>query len=257
MSQDLLKLAGDLTRMGTLLLAQLKASDAANEAAAEQIAQLSKVVTDIRETQTIGINKQELAQSVHQILSGLMNDKVWLASFASNIFAAGIGALQFQAGNSKDRNPRPIITEQYTPGSMRVVLTQDGRLIAEVQESEEVEDINAPWAASTDGQTEESDNAIIQMMQSYGVQADSVYYFTTDLDVEAWREKLRGRIATGQHALNKHAAAVAGSEVIMDSAPAGKTFEEFAAPEAAAPALSVNDELTNLLGSLEARLGKQ
>lgn len=255
MSQDLLKLAGDLTRMGTLLLAQLKASDAANEGAAEQIAQLSKVVTDIRETQSIGINKQELAQSVHHILSGLMNDKVWLASFASNIFAAGIGALQFQAGNSKDRNPRPIITEQYVPGSMRIVLTQEGRLIAEVQESETIEDINAPWAPSVDEHSEESDNAIILMMQSYGVQADSVYYFTTDLDVEAWREKLRGRITTGQAALNKHALAQAGSEVIMDASPAEKTFEAFTA--AAEPALTVNDELTNLLGSLEARLGKQ
>lgn len=255
MSQDLLKLAGDLTRMGTLLLAQLKASDAANEGAAEQIAQLSKVVTDIRETQSIGINKQELAQSVHHILSGLMNDKVWLASFASNIFAAGIGALQFQAGNSKDRNPRPIITEQYVPGSMRIVLTQEGRLIAEVQESEAIEDINAPWAPSVDEHSEESDNAIILMMQSYGVQADSVYYFTTDLDVEAWREKLRGRITTGQAALNKHALAQAGSEVIMDASPAEKTFEAFTA--AAEPALTVNDELTNLLGSLEARLGKQ
>lgn len=255
MSQDLLKLAGDLTRMGTLLLAQLKASDAANEGAAEQIAQLSKVVTDIRETQSIGINKQELAQSVHHILSGLMNDKVWLASFASNIFAAGIGALQFQAGNSKDRNPRPIITEQYVPNSMRVVLTEDGRLIAEVQESEEIEDINAPWAPSVDEHSEESDNAIILMMQSYGVQADSVYYFTTDIAVEEWRDKLRSRISTGQAALNKHALAPAGSEVIMDASPAEKTFEAFTA--AAEPALTVNDELTNLLGSLEARLGKQ
>jgi len=255
MSQDLLKLASDLTRMGSLLLQQLKASDIAQEGVAEEIAKLSKVVTDIRETQTIGINKQELAQSVHHILSGLLNDKVWLASFASNIFAAGIGALQFQAGNSKDRNPRPIITEQYTPGSMRVVLTQDGRLIAEVQESEEVEDINGPWAPSVDEHSEESDNAIIQMMQSYGVQADSVYYFTTDIAVEEWRDKLRGRIATGQAALNKHALAPAGSEVIMDSQPE-KTFEAFEAPaDAPAPVLSVNDELTGLLGSLEARLG--
>ena len=136
----------------------------------------------------------------------------------------------------------------------RQVLTEDGRLIAEVQEHEDVEDINAPWAASVDEHSEESDQAIIQMMQSYGVQADSVYYFTTDIAVEEWRDKLRARISTGQAALNKHAQAQAGSEVIMDSQPE-KTFEAFTA--AAEPTLSVNDELTNLLGSLEARLGKQ
>lgn len=161
----------------------------------ERIAQLEHLVGELQlelKNKTENIMRELVQISARQIQM-LFENPVMAGSIASNLLTAMQNALVFQASDSRNRKPVMLIVKDYVPKSMRLTLSEDGKLTLEQQEPNVIGE-DAPWSLSPYGEDPNYAKVFVQLAQSFGVNPDQPVFAVSDLDLQEYRQSLTEQI---------------------------------------------------------------
>lgn len=161
---------------------------------AQKIATLESEVAALKAAAISPVLSEGIVQHIAGQIQTLFTNPVMLTGITSALLQNLQNALVFRAGHSKDRQALLVVNKQYIPGSQRVSLSGEGELFLSTQVREEGNEEEftetSEWTRHLFEAGDASEKALIELMQSYAVEADEVRYLISDIDLQAYRENL-------------------------------------------------------------------
>jgi hypothetical protein len=160
----------------------------------EQVQALEAEVKVLKEAAINPVLSEGIVQHIAGQIQTLFSNPVMLTGITSAILQNAQNALVFRAGHSKERQALLVVNKQFVPGSQRVSLSGTGELYLSTQQmpdgAEAESEQDGEWVVHVFPENDPAEKALIQLMQSYAVEADEVRYLITDVDLQAYRENL-------------------------------------------------------------------
>jgi hypothetical protein len=260
LNQKFDRLLSVVTEIAQVVQQRVQTEDARVEGYAKQMADLSQVLTELREQQAINsFTPEQQVKMIATQIQSVFSNPVMLDSVTAAILTAGLNALRQKAATSKDRQPQLVVRTAYIKGAFRAKLSGLGDLTVEEQLADAT-DKDSGWVVS---QTIMGNKGAIESFQellaSSGCDADVWYYLIDDVTLQTLQEQINSRAYT-EHAGREAAIRKADDAPadVADPAPTAlHAFDEPAAPAAeAAPApAAIPSALGGILNELAALKG--
>lgn len=187
------RLTNTLKGLGELLTSRFAKDDLAAKQHTQQIAQVSKLFTDLSEKIGTTVTHETVARICAEQLQMLFQNKVMLDSISHVIFNNAANAIAYKAQSSEERPPKIMLVKSWFPGVQRIRHNEDGTILLEGQnnptdpDSGWLEDVS--WKDIPHGE-----HALVELLQSYGAEAGQMLYLTDDISYGHHRENLHTQL---------------------------------------------------------------
>lgn len=141
--------------------------------------------------------QQMVQEEVKAYMDAMFRNPVMLDTLASALLSRAVAALNYRAQHSTQRMPTLVVSENPIPSAIRVILDEQGAMVAEEQLA------NQEGKVPTDAQWERSGSimdsvevydAVKELVLSYGAVPNKHYYVLDDITLEKHRNSLNEKI---------------------------------------------------------------